>query len=237
MSATSAQIGESENVGIRAFDGLWGSPVDFAITTTPNLYRPVVVALDFELPVNTEVPASSLFTFTDDDTNTIKLLRFYDTGILPTGGYFTVNGVVQAPLTWFEVTIDQLPTVVYHTATQFDFERFRVKAFDGKYWSVNTSAKIESVSIPKPTSPPVVSTKELVLNALDLLIAPGPGPSMKSWQVIDLNDHPRSGRFYLGNASTGTPLDALEVHTLTTCSSISSTSAAARKIAAANSIR
>jgi serralysin len=190
-----------ENIGIQAFDGAqWSAIVDVTWTTTPNNFAPVVQAFDLTIPVNRVVSIDELFQFSDLDGNTLKKVQFFDTGVLPTGGYFTVDGVVQAANVWFEVTRDQLGTVQYHTASTFDFERFRVRAFDGKYWSTNVSAKIVSVTPPDFDIPRVIRLNALEELLASTVITPLPGPPITQYEIIDLSPGSTTAKILAGGS-------------------------------------
>lgn len=201
-----------ENIGIQAFDGaLWSNIVDVTWTTTPNSFTPVVTAFDLTIPIDRVISADQLFQFLDFDGNTLKKVQFFDTGVLPTGGFFTVNGVVQAPNAWFEVNRDQFGTVEYHTASVFDFERFRVRAFDGKFWSVNASAKIISVAPPEFIVPRVLILDAYEERTASSVISLSGGPAITKYEIIDLTDDETSARIL----QNGVPLAEEIVHSIT----------------------
>lgn len=202
----------SESIGIQVFDGLqWSDIVDVVWTTTGNFNAPTVTAFDLTLPINRVISADQLFQFLDLDGNTMKKLQFFDTGVLPTGGFFTVDGVVQAPNVWFEVQRDKFGTIEYHTASVPDFERFRVKVFDGKFWSTNASAKIVSQAPPDFIIPRVLILDAYEERLASTQISLAGGPGIQTYEFIDLNDDPTSGKLLVG----GAVLDEEEVHTLT----------------------
>ena len=75
------------------------------------------------------VAASSLFTASDPDNDTIATYGFKDTG----NGYFVLNGVVQAHNQEIDVTAAQLSQLAYQNATGTDALQVRVN--DGMLWS------------------------------------------------------------------------------------------------------
>ena len=88
---------QTENIGVRAYDGkFWSSAVDFTMQTDPNQYRPVANAFAVNTAPGAVIAAGSLFGWSDQDGNTAKQFRFYDTGPDPSSGSFRVNGVEQA---------------------------------------------------------------------------------------------------------------------------------------------
>ena len=131
-----AKNAQAEYVAFQVFDGkYWSNVANFLMTTTFNYYRPVVNAAEVTLDTGSVIQVGKWLTFSDADGSTAKKFRFYDTGARADGGYFTVNGVVQTAQVWFEVLAKDLDSVQYHAATNADFEKFRVMAYDSRYWS------------------------------------------------------------------------------------------------------
>ncbi|HEY7664230.1 MAG TPA: NF038122 family metalloprotease [Xanthobacteraceae bacterium] len=78
----------------------------------------------------TSVPASSLFTASDPDGDTVGMYHFYDaTG----NGHFVVNGVAQPTATSITVTAAQLAQISYQFGSGSD--QLFVQAYDGMQWS------------------------------------------------------------------------------------------------------
>ncbi len=201
-----------EDIGVQTFDGaLWSQIVEVTWTTTPNLFAPTVTAFDLTIPVDRVISADQLFQFLDLDGNTLKKVQFFDTGVLPTGGFFTVDGVVQTPNAWFEVNREQFGTVEYHTASTFNFERFRVRAFDGKFWSTNASAKIVSIAPPDFDVPRVLVLDAYEVRAASSVISLSGGPGITKYEVIDLSDDEWSAKWL----KNGVALEENVVHALT----------------------
>lgn len=157
-----AKNGQAEYLAFQVYDGkFWSNVANFKMTTIFNYYRPVVGVADVKLDQGQVIKVGSLLTFSDPDGNTAKRFRFYDTGSRADGGYFTVDGTVQAANQWFEVLARDMDTVRYHAANSADFEKFRVMAYDGRYWSdISTGAITVDV---KPTAdvPGTVVVREL----------------------------------------------------------------------------
>ncbi len=205
---------QTENVGVRAYDGkFWSDVFDFPITTTPNLNRPVINAFNVDTPTGRVIRADSLFSWSDADGNTAKFFSFYDTGTDPTSGYFTVNGVQQAADQWFTVEAKDIGSVQYHAAQVASYENFRVRVNDGRYWSLVDAAQIRSVPRPKVE----FLDLEMSVDALEkidvssLVQKVDNGPNYVQYQVLDENDYFKSGELWIG-------FDKLEqgvVHTLT----------------------
>ncbi|MCC8960091.1 AIDA repeat-containing protein, partial [Bradyrhizobium sp. Pear77] len=95
---------------IRANDGLlWGGWTAFSATPGPD-HPPVVSASNATGIHDHSVTASSLFTATDADNDTITQYAFWDTG---GNGHFVVNGVIQAANTEIDVSAANLTQVSY----------------------------------------------------------------------------------------------------------------------------
>ncbi|MEA2971216.1 MAG: hypothetical protein QOE78_4477, partial [Alphaproteobacteria bacterium] len=77
-----------------------------------NNHAPVASAPDFSASRGQVINASSLFSASDADADSL-LYFFYDNSAAPTSGHFTVNGVVQAAGTTFAVTAAQLAQTTF----------------------------------------------------------------------------------------------------------------------------
>ena len=193
---------QSENVGVRAYDGkFWSDTVDFAMQTDPNQYRPVATAFGVDTKPGLILAADSLFSWTDQDGNTAKQYRFYDTGPDASSGRFAVNGVFQNAEQWFVVEADQLGSVYYHTSGVPSFENFRVSVYDGRFWSPIVANQIRSV--PRPDI--AVTDYSISIDYLektsvsDLFFKADNGPAFTQYQVMDENGSFRSGELWMGN--------------------------------------
>src|SRR5215467_13691783 len=101
----------------------------------PN-HAPVVTVADKSATVGQTLSASSLFSVSDADNDTITKYQFFDatTG----GGSFTVNGVTQGYNQVIEVTAAQLAQTSFVVGAGGD--DLYVRAYDGTTWSVATGA-------------------------------------------------------------------------------------------------
>src|SRR5262245_5131968 len=96
--------------------------------------------------VGDTVQPIGFFTVSDGDGDPITYY-FYDQDV--GGGYFTVNGVVQAAQTSIQVTAGSLSTVAYHAGDVAAVDTIWLKASDGALFSPWQSAQIYSLP---PTS-------------------------------------------------------------------------------------
>jgi hypothetical protein len=117
----------TDQLYVRANDGvLWSSWQPFMAGPTP----PVVSAPNLVTVPGQTFAASSLFTASDPDGDTLTKYEFYDaTG----SGHFAVGGVTQAAATVIDVTAAQLATTTYVSGSGTD--QLYVRANDGTAWS------------------------------------------------------------------------------------------------------
>jgi hypothetical protein len=115
-------------------------------------HAPVVTADNVTATVGESFAASSLFSVTDADGDTITEYQFYD-GPVATG-HFTVNGVVQGINQIVDVTATQLAQTTFVAGPGTD--DVYVRAFDGKNWSVeNGNWTMLHVTAPAASAPTV----------------------------------------------------------------------------------
>ena len=133
-----------------------------ALTTFPNLsidppvieQAPVVTAINATLTHNQSVAASSLFTATDPDGQTITTYALKDvTG----NGHFVVNGVVQATNVEIDLTAAQLAQTTYQSGSGSD--QISIRASDGTLWSAWQTA---TVTAPVDQAPVVTALNKTV---------------------------------------------------------------------------
>jgi hypothetical protein len=86
------------------------------------------IATGKAMPGTTMVPAR------DQDGDLISLFEFADNGATANGGYFRLNGVVQAPNQPFIVAAENLSTLEYVGGGVVGEERVIVRAYDGRLW-------------------------------------------------------------------------------------------------------
>ncbi len=187
----------SEKIGVMAYDGkFWSNLVEFNMNTTPNLFAPVVTPRDISGPLGGVLPASDLFTVTDADGNSIKRVWFLDTGVNPTSGFFTVNGVQQAAGAYFNVAFRDLGTVQYHFSSLPETEILRVQAYDGRFTSAIKTARAHAILKPTVDVPDFA----VVLDNLErvtwnsLFTKSDLGPNHIRYEVVDLEGDLTSAR-------------------------------------------
>lgn len=188
---------QSENIGIMAFDGkYWSAVKDFTITTTANNFAPVITPRNISGRTGGSTDALNLFGVSDADGNTIKTAWILDTGLNPNSGYFTVNGVVQAAGSYFQVAWKDIGTVRYNYSSLPETEQVRMQIFDGRYVSSISTATATAVPQPTvnvPSNDVELGTLELV-NFSSLFSKSDAGPDFIRYEVVDLNPVNTSGR-------------------------------------------
>ncbi|MFN9753744.1 MAG: M10 family metallopeptidase [Planctomycetota bacterium] len=193
----------NEKIGVMAYDGKkWSEVSEFTMLTTPNLNSPVVGVYNLQGGVGRVIDAQTMFTVSDADGNTIKKIRFLDTGINPNSGFFTINGVRQTSGTFFELPYNQLSTVRYNYSAFPEFEQYQIQAFDGRYWSDLAVGNISAVVQPTVT----FDTRTVVLDTLEevkfntLFERADAGPPLIQYQVVDFNTVSTSANLTLNGA-------------------------------------
>ena len=141
-----------DTLWVRANDGLaWGAWTGF--TATPGPDRPPVVTASNVTATHGETStlATTLFTASDPDGDTITQYAFWDTG---GNGHWVVNGVAQAAGTNIEVSAANLSQVSYVFGPFGSTpDTLWVRANDGLAWGAWTGF----TATPGPDSPPVVT--------------------------------------------------------------------------------
>ncbi len=186
------QNGQAEFVAFQVYDGrFWSNVANFTMQTIPNNQRPVVAVPDLELKSGQVIQVSNWVTYSDADGNTAKRYRIYDTGARTDGGFFTVDGQQQAANSWFEVEAKDLSKVRYHASETADFEKFRIMAFDGRYWSDIATGSVTVRVKPITTMPDLIllADQESVF-LRDIMQVNGNGLSVKTVQMFVPNSPP-----------------------------------------------
>jgi hypothetical protein len=149
---TQYQIALSANGSISLLDQRSGSPDGLDIVSNvenfqfadgtytisqlnPN-HSPVVTVSNLSNQAGTVLSASSLFSVTDAENNTITKYQFWDA--TSGNGYFTVNGVTQGANQIIEVTAAQLAQTSFVVGAGVD--DLYIRAYDGISWSVMVGA-------------------------------------------------------------------------------------------------
>ncbi|HET7086182.1 MAG TPA: M10 family metallopeptidase C-terminal domain-containing protein [Rhizomicrobium sp.] len=213
INITAAQLAQTifvtgsvaDNIQIRATDGsAWSAPANtqwapFTITPTVN-HPPVVTTSTVAAARNQTLAASSLFTVSDPDGDTITEYQLWDGTADPLSGYFVVNGVVQAANTAIDITAAQLAQTSFVTGKVND--NLEIRAYDGQAWSAAYNSSWSPFTVTVPNTAPVLTTAATTLThgqsvAVSSLftVSDADGDSMTKYQLWDSTNDPNSGYF------------------------------------------
>ncbi len=126
----------SERVWVRANDGMaWGAWESWTMNSWPHLTNeaPVVTASNTTILLGQSVDASSLFSVTDADADSIAQYEFWDS--TAGNGHFTVGGVEQGVNVAIGVAASQLADTDFVAAASTGSDSVWVRAHDGMAWS------------------------------------------------------------------------------------------------------
>ncbi len=127
-----------------ASDGPSGTEVYLVATPVPTSDPPAPTVADIVFNAGqTSVAASTLFTASDPDGDTIATYAFEDTG----SGHFVLNGVAQVNNQEIDVTAAQLSQLTYQSAPGAE-DAVQIRVSDGNAWSNWASFTV--------TAPPLV---------------------------------------------------------------------------------
>jgi hypothetical protein len=131
----------TDDIFVRVFDGKnWsvenGTWTKFHVTGAASggsaNHAPMVTVADVSATAGQTIAASSLFSVTDADGDTITKYQFWDG--TAGAGHFAVNGVTQGINQIIDVSAAQLAQTSFQVGSGTDF--LYVRAFDGQNWSV-----------------------------------------------------------------------------------------------------
>jgi hypothetical protein len=134
LASTTFQSGSgSDDLWVRANDGfVWGAWKEFHVNA-PIDNAPVVTASDFTATHNQNIAASSLFSVTDADSDSIDKFQFWDSTADPASGHWVVDGAARGANVAIDVTAAQLASTAFQGGSVPD--DLWVRASDGTQWS------------------------------------------------------------------------------------------------------
>ncbi len=157
----------SDQLMVRASDGVaWSDWKSFTLTVA-NDNAPIVAATDYTATQNQSIAAASLFSATDPDNDAITEYQLRDLNTDPGSGSWIVDGVAQPAGQTINVTPAQLSTATFLAGSGAD--QLMVRASDGVVWSDWKDFYVNQAS----EHPPVVSGD-------DVTLALGANPSVPS---------------------------------------------------------
>jgi hypothetical protein len=190
---------------VTADDGLAngvGNTFNFDLWTRAPNRAPVVTALASQgLGVGTTVQASSLFSVTDADGDTMVQYQFYDGGA--GGGQFRVNGAGQAALATITVDAAQLGNTVYAAGATQGSETLWVRVNDGIAWSewkswTETSQRTTNAGAPQISGPATRNSEVQQWHQLStfLNVTDADGDRPASFRIVDNDSGAGTGELY-----------------------------------------
>jgi hypothetical protein len=223
IEVTAAQLSQvgfvagtvADTLQIRAFDDVAWSTTDdsiwapFTVSLSANR-APVVTTSNRFVLNNQTMAASSLFTVSDPDGDTITRYRFWDGTADPSSGHFVLNGVDQAPRTVIDISPSQLSQLSFVAGTNTS-DTLQIEAFDGAAWSSLDTAQWAPFTVTASTStnrPPVVTTanvsttpgQTLALSSL-FTVSDADGDTITKYQLWDETSDPNSGHFVVNGVA------------------------------------
>ena len=124
----------TDRIQVRVYDGYgWSNASTLTVSTALPNHAPVVSAANQSVGMGATVLASSMFSVSDADGDSITNYRFWDGGL--GGGHFTYNGTTVAGQTDLDVTAANLGNVRYQGGASGGSETLWVTAYDGQTWS------------------------------------------------------------------------------------------------------
>jgi len=150
-STTFQTLSGSDRLWVRVSDGvLWSDWVSFNVNG-PVDHTPVITAPNYGASHNQSIAASSLFSVSDQDNDTITAYQLWDSTSDPDSGYWVVGGVAQPAGQAINVAPSQLSSTMFQSASGAD--QLWVRANDGLLWG---DWKSFTVNAP-PEHPPTVT--------------------------------------------------------------------------------
>ena len=187
----------SDDLFVNVYDGVaWSGPKEFHVNVAAAInHAPVATAPDYSASSGQAINASSLFSASDADGDTLMYF-FYDNTPSAGSGYFTVNGVVKPASLTFAVTAAQLAQTTFHAGSTGSDDLF-VNVYDGFAWSgpkefhVNVAAN----QAPVVSAPDYSASNGQVINVSSLFSASDPDGDTLLYFFYDNTPDAASGHF------------------------------------------
>ncbi len=199
------RVSDGKNWSVSSTDGVHFLPSDYyawaSLTITPENHAPVITAANITRQHNTTFAASSLFSVSDADGDTITRYQLKDTSTDPNSGHFVVNGVAQAPGTVIDITAAQLSQVSFVTGVAAD--NIQIRAFDGSTWSAADNAawspftvSISANILPVVATSNITAQRNQILAASSLFsVSDTDNDTITRYQLWDGTNDPNSGHW------------------------------------------
>ena len=181
---------------------LWGN-ITLSATDLNLNHAPVVTASDFTATHNQNIAASSLFSATDSDGDSILRYQVCDSTGDPASGHWAVGGVAQNGINIaFDVTAAQLSNTTFESGSGSD--ELWVRAYDGFAWGAWTGFHVNAPvnHAPVATASDFTATHNQNIAASSLFSATdSDGDSILRYQVCDSTGDPASGHWVVGGVA------------------------------------
>jgi hypothetical protein len=208
LAQTSFQAGvnSTDDLYVRASDGYVFSPWVHFQVSAPNHAAVVSVSNQTGAP-GQGLAASSLFSATDADGDSVQNVQFWDSNGDAASGYFVVNGVVQGANQAIALTAANLVNSSFQLGTEAD--QLWVRVNDGTDWSpwqsfvaTPTSGIPAGNKSPTETVFPQSATHGQSFAASSLVSASDPdGDTIVKYQFWNSAGDPSSGYFVLNGTA------------------------------------
>ncbi|WP_069280163.1 hypothetical protein [Bradyrhizobium elkanii] len=211
LASTSFQSGSgSDDLWVRAFDGMtWSNWKEFHVNA-PVDNLPIVTAADYSASHGQNIAASTLFSITDADADTITNYQVWDSTADASSGHWVVGGVAQGTNAAIDVTAAQLSSTSFQSGSGSD--DLWVRAYDGFAWGAwkefHVTAPVDSA--PVVTASDFHATANQSVAALSLFsVTDADGDSMAQYQFWDSTPSASSGHWSIGGTAqpTGTAIN------------------------------
>ena len=210
INVTAAQLSQvtfvtgshADSLSVQAFDGtFWSAWKDFYVN--PLNHAPVVSASNQSVAKHTSIDASSLFSVSDADNDSVTAYRFWDGTSDPLSGHFAVGGVAQATNQVINVSAAQLSQTTFETGAFGD--NLQVQVFDGTSWSAWAAFQLTTINHPPAASASdQVVAKHVSLDAASLFSVSDPdNDSITAYRFWDGTPNPLSGHFAINGVAQG----------------------------------
>jgi len=206
LAQTFYQFGAApDQLWVRAHDGiLWGDWKQFTATPGPNSL-PVVTTSDTAASHGQSIDASSLFSVTDADNDSITEYQVWDSTTDPASGHWVVGGVAQGANAAIDVTAAQLASTTFQSGSGSD--DLWVRANDGFVWGAweefHVNAPVNHT--PVVTASNVTGAPNQTVAAAALFsVTDADFDAIMKYQFWDSTANASSGHWNVGGVSQGT---------------------------------
>jgi len=204
---------ENERLEFFAWDGAKWSPYTYANPIVrQNINAPVAFYGSMTVRADQSNAISSALGWNDSDGSTIKWIEFFDTNSASTSGNLERSGTILAPGIWHRVNIGDLATMRFFGAKSQTDDIIKYRVFDGSHVSASADLLLRSIEPPKLSSGAFHNSTLINMPVKDMFVKLDTGPTLVSYEVIDLNTATLSGSLRLGSQT----LAAGQIHALST---------------------